>query len=49
MRPAAFDVDYGEPSGLCETAPNSGIFTRKWTKASVTGDSNTMEGHIISA
>jgi hypothetical protein len=33
-RPAAFDVDYGEPvDAFCEeTAPNSGVFTREWSK-----------------
>ena len=30
-------LDYGEPTGFCsETAPNSSIFTRDWTKATVT-------------
>ena len=34
--------DYGEPQGLCaETAPNSGVFTREWTKATVSMDCNT--------
>ncbi len=35
--------DYGEPvDATCyETAPNSGVFTRKWTKATVTMDCNT--------
>lgn len=42
-----FDTDYGEPTGLCkETAPNSGVFTRDWTKASVQVDCNAWEGSI---
>ena len=40
--PDQLNWDYGEPTGLCsETAPNSGIFTRDWTKASVQMDCNT--------
>jgi hypothetical protein len=34
--------DFGEPTGLCsETAPNSGVFKRSWTKADVEMDCNT--------
>jgi len=40
--PDMLNSDYGEPTGLCtETAHNSGIFTRDWTKASVKMDCNT--------
>ena len=40
--PDQLNWDYGEPNGLCtETAPNSGIFTRDWTKATVQMDCNT--------
>ena len=40
--PEQLNWDYGEPAGLCtETAPNSGVFTREWTKASVKMDCNT--------
>ena len=41
--PAALNADYGEPvDAVCqETAPNSQIFTRKWTKATVSMDCNT--------
>ena len=40
--PPELEADYGEPTGLCaETAPNSGVFTREWTKASVQMDCNT--------
>jgi hypothetical protein len=50
MRPAALDVDYGEPddggAGCTETAPNSGVFTRQWTKAAVSVDCNALEGRI---
>ena len=42
-RPAAFDVDYGTPSGgLCaEVAGKAGVFRREWTKAIVEHDCNT--------
>ena len=34
--------DYGTPSGLCsETATDSGVFVRQWTKSTVTVDCNT--------
>ena len=37
-----FNADYGTPTEICrETAPNSGIFTREWTKAKVQMDCNT--------
>ena len=40
--PEQINYDYGEPTGLCtETAPNSGVFTREWTKASIKMDCNT--------
>ena len=45
--PDALNVDYGEPvgqgvAGLChETAPNSGVFARDYTKATVQMDCNT--------
>ena len=40
--PEQLGWDYGEPMGLChETAPNSGVFTREWTKATVGMDCNT--------
>lgn len=46
--PPEFNVDYGEPTqGLCkETAPNSGIFMRDFSKASVKMDCNSYEGSI---
>ena len=38
-RPDALNLDYGTPTELChETAPQSGIFTREWTKSTVTVD-----------
>ena len=41
-RPAALDGDYGRPLGLCtETVPGSGVFTRRWSKATITFDCNT--------
>jgi len=40
--PPELNLDYGEPTGLCtETAKNSGIFTREWTKAKVQMDCNS--------
>eukprot|EP01050_Picozoa_sp_SAG11_P009906 SAG11_NODE_967_length_6356_cov_6.743008_3_plen_67_part_00 len=40
VRSEWFDKDYGEPMGLCrESAP--GVFSREWTKASVSHDCNT--------
>ena len=38
--PKELNVDYGEPvDKICrETTPNSGIFKREWSKASVTMD-----------
>ena len=39
--PATTQVDYGEPTARCaETAPGSGVFTRAWSKATVTVDCN---------
>jgi hypothetical protein len=47
-RPAALDIDYGEPvDATCtETAPQSGVFVRNWSKASVKMDCNSYEGTI---
>lgn len=40
--PEQINWDYGVPNGLCsETAPNSGVFTRDWTKATIQMDCNT--------
>ena len=40
--PEQLNWDYGEPTGLCkETAANSGVFTREWTKATIRMDCNT--------
>ena len=34
-----FEADYGTPSGPCtETAVNSSVFARSWSKAAVTMD-----------
>ena len=47
-RPTAWDVDYGAPDGPCtETHANvSNVFTRSWSKATVTWDCNTGHGSI---
>lgn len=41
--PPEFNLDYGEPvDKICkETAPNSGIFTREWSRAVVSMDCST--------
>jgi len=48
-RPPELDVDYGEPSsGVCaETEEGSGVFTREWTKASVSFDCATWAGSVV--
>jgi hypothetical protein len=39
--PDALNADYGEPLALCaETAPGSGVFTRRFSKSTVTMDCN---------
>lgn len=46
-RPALWDEDYGEPLAVCfETNPNSMIFQREWTKATVMWDCRTGWGDI---
>jgi hypothetical protein len=45
VRPAEFDVDYGEPTGLCvQTTP--GVFVRHWTKATVSHDCSSGRSSI---
>lgn len=44
-RPKELDADYGTPLGLCkETA--TGVFSRGWTKATVSLNCNTWKGSI---
>ena len=39
--PSSTQVDYGVPNGRCtEAAPDSGVFTRAWSKAAVTVNCN---------
>ena len=46
-RPPALDLDYGVPLGLCaETGQGSGVFTREWTKSTVSVDCNTGSADI---
>jgi hypothetical protein len=40
------DVDYGTPLGRCQANTNGTIFTREWTKATVTFDCNTWSAEI---
>ena len=50
--PEALNIDYGQPvdsgaAGLCkETAPNSGVFVREYTKATVQMDCNSWKPTI---
>ena len=47
--PPEFNQDYGEPVGgqLCkESAPNSEIFTREFTKSTVSLDCKAWKGSI---
>ena len=45
---SALDGDYGEPLGLCsETGAGSGVFTREWSRSTVTLDCNTWKGTIV--
>ena len=40
--PPELNGDYGEPTELChETGTNTGVFTRDWTKSTITMDCNT--------
>ena len=40
--PEQINWDYDTPLGICkETAPNSGVFTREWSKASIKMNCNT--------
>ena len=40
-----FDLDFGEPSGLCnQTSP--GVFSRQWSNAAVTLDCNTWTADL---
>jgi hypothetical protein len=43
LRPVELDIDYGVPleSHCKETAPNSGIFSREWSKVHVELNCNT--------
>ena len=45
--PAALNGDFGEPKGLCtETGEGTGVFTREWTKTTVSLDCNTWSASI---
>lgn len=47
QRPAELDLDYGEPTGMCaETSPQSGVFTREWSKSTVTVDCNAYTSTV---
>ena len=48
LRPPEFNRDYGVPVSNCSQAA-PGVFTRRWSKATVTVDCNTMQGHIVEA
>jgi hypothetical protein len=45
--PPALSLDYGVPSALCvETAPNSGVFTRDFSKSTAQMDCSTWTGTV---
>lgn len=45
--PAEWDTDYGTPNGPCaETGAGTGIFSRSWSKATVTWDCSTAHAEI---
>jgi hypothetical protein len=45
--PPALGLDYGEPSALCaETAPGSGVFTRDYSRATVSMDCASWTGTV---
>eukprot|EP01050_Picozoa_sp_SAG11_P028891 SAG11_NODE_7915_length_1081_cov_1.298371_1_plen_61_part_00 len=45
--PPEFNVDYGEPAGLCkESATGSEVFTREYSKSTVTMDCKAWKGSI---
>lgn len=46
--PDALKLDYGVPTDFCtETAPNSNVFSREWTKATITMDCNSYKGSVV--
>ena len=45
-RATEWDVDFGSPSGSCKASSADGVFTRDWTKATVTWDCATNKGEI---
>ena len=46
-RPSALDLDYGTPLGLCsETGEGTGVFTREWSKSTVTVDCEAYSADI---
>mmetsp|Transcript_3192 Transcript_3192/g.6230 ORF Transcript_3192/g.6230 Transcript_3192/m.6230 type:complete len:443 (-) Transcript_3192:114-1442(-) len=48
-RPPRLETDFGTPEGLCaESTAGSGVFTRKWTKGTVSLDCNTWEASFSS-
>ena len=47
LRPVEMDTDYGAPTGLCtETAPNSNVFQRIYTKSRIVLNCNTFTANI---
>ena len=44
-RPAALDADFGAPTGLCHES-DDGVFTRRWTKSTVTVDCNAYTAKV---
>ena len=46
QRPDAIDKDYGKPTGLCKEG-KAGVFTREWTKSTITVDCNDYSQKIV--
>jgi hypothetical protein len=44
-RPASLDADYGVPEGFCHEVAD-GVWTREWSKATVSLDCNTFSAKI---
>ena len=46
-RPPLLDSDFGRPMELCkESATGSGVFSREWTRATVSLDTNSNTANI---
>jgi hypothetical protein len=46
LRPDEFNADYGVPIDNCTQTTQEGVFTRTWSRATVTVDCNALQGYI---